>query len=86
MLLQGASVQQVAGKGRGLVADRDLNPGELLLKEDPFVAYLYETHIASNSWHTLLPGDNLLKCQACKYARSSFSQDLWHVHVNHILV
>lgn len=44
MGLKGAFIQEIPGKGRGLIADRNLAPGDLILEEEPYAAVLFPAH------------------------------------------
>ena len=82
MVLQWARVEYVFGKGRGMIATRDLAPGDLIMEEEPFVAGLFPAHLNTHSSYTFQPCDNLMKCLHCGWPRykhpSSFSSPSSH--------
>ena len=62
-------MRELPGKGRGLVAEKDLSPGEVILEEEPFAATLFPTETEKRSMHTFHSSTKLLTCKGCNWAR-----------------
>lgn len=78
---EGVRVVVIEGKGRGIVATREFQPGDVVLKEAPYaaVAILEELDTTCSGEFTPLNTATASRCSACKsvrYCSTSLAQGL----------
>ena len=70
-LVEGVKLVPIEGKGRGVVATRFFQPGEVVILESPYAAVpnLNEIHRCCSQEFTRLPDDAETRCSGCKVVR-----------------
>ncbi|MQL97940.1 hypothetical protein Taro_030639, partial [Colocasia esculenta] len=78
----GLAVADIPGKGRGLVATRNLSPGDIIIQQEPY-ASKPNNFSNGSSCDGCFVSVNLKKCSACRmawYCGSQCQKSEWNLH------
>ena len=62
-------VEKIPEKGRGLIANVDIQAGTTILIDEPYVACLDSEHTETRSFYSFKESPELMRCAKCKFAR-----------------